>query len=200
MEILAVALYLNGKPPGWVPRAYDIKKRFGIGKEKWERISKLMRELGLLHDVQTQQGKQLVFQLRCEITPLTEEVSQGRETRPSGNPTIRVPAHIERKTPTKKDILKTHDHEQIKNQNESESKKPQKPPISIREAALSCDDKYMYEKLRGFPGMFAGVAMAIVEQHTVGHINNLLEIAIRDGVKNPGSYVVRCLYNKSASA
>ncbi len=207
LEVLAVALYLNGKPEGWVPRAYDIKKRFDIGKEKWEKISKLMRELGLLHDTHTQNGKELSFEVSCEMKPKepskqsdSAEVSQGRKTRPSGNRTVGKPAHIIRKRANnKKDILKNHDHNEIEKEKKISNPQAQKPPMKAREGALSCDEYYIYEKLLSFRGIFPGVALAIVEQYSVGEINNTLEVATREGVKNPGSYVVKCLYKKEAS-
>lgn len=207
-EILGVALYLNGKPEGWVPRAYDIKKRFGFGKEKWERISREMRELGMLHHVTTQKGKQLVFQIRCEMVAEESKggtscdgVSQRRETRPSGNPTIGSSADIERKrAPNKKDVLQAHDHEIEKEDAEPSTPKVHKPPMNERIAKLNNDEKYMYDKLLSFKGMFPGTAIGLVERYTIGEINNMLEVATREGVKNPGSYVVKCLYRKSAGA
>lgn len=205
MEVIAVALYLNGKPAGWVPRPVDIQKRFGIGPDRWRVISKLMRELGLIHERRIQGGRQLIFQIRCSMQSVDKPVLTtcgGVDTigeshnmgKPNvGKPNVGKSPPIQRKRSTKKDILKIHDHEIEKNEQENKPRRPAKPPMSVRIALLTTDQFYMYEKLASFPGMFAGTAIGIVERHSVGLINNMLEVAIREGVKNPGSYVVTCL-------
>ncbi len=60
-EVLAVALYLNGKPDNWRCRPFDIKKRFGWGDRIWYRVSRELKELGLLHENITKDGTQLWF-------------------------------------------------------------------------------------------------------------------------------------------
>jgi hypothetical protein len=67
MEILAIALYLNGKPENWRTRPFDICARFKIGKRVWLRISRELKELGFLIEKKTQDGTELWFSLDSYI-------------------------------------------------------------------------------------------------------------------------------------
>lgn len=62
-EGIACAIYLNGQPTGWQPRPSDIKKRFGWGDRVWWRVSKELKDAGLLHEKKIYGGTVLWFSL-----------------------------------------------------------------------------------------------------------------------------------------
>lgn len=195
-EALAVALYLNGKPVGWQARPADIRKRFGWGRHTWLKVSKELKALGLLNEIKHVEGTSLVFELP-EMQMSTPQLAPS-ENRTVRKPTVGFSDPLDHKDHNKKDYLNNHkDHmsDEVDKEKRTEDR-TRKPTMKQRETYLTSDGLYMYEKLLAYRGIFAGVAMAIVEQHMVGDINNLLEIATRDGVKNPGAYVVKSLYNK----
>ena len=47
-EALAILLYLLDKPKGWIVRRDDVRKRFSIGRDRYERAMKELRELHLV--------------------------------------------------------------------------------------------------------------------------------------------------------
>lgn len=190
-EALAVALYLHGKPEGWRARPTDIRNRFKWGKHTWLKVSKELKGLNILHETKNQSGTTLTFNINTQM-----EQSAPADFRTVRKPTVGKSDPIERKSSKKKDIIKTHDHELVKQDGQVATSRPKKPPIKIREMALTCDEHYMYEKLKGYTGIFPSVALAIAEQNTVGDINALIEVATREGVENPGKYIVKCLYRK----
>ena len=71
--------------------------------------------------------------------------------------------------------------------------------MKFREAALSFDERCIYERLLGFKGVFPGTAMAIVEQYSIGEINYVIESAVHPDVSSPGGYITKSLYNKEAA-
>lgn len=62
-DTLGVALYLNGKSAGWQTRPYDVQKHFGFGKRKWDRISRELKQFGLLTEKKVKDGTELWFGL-----------------------------------------------------------------------------------------------------------------------------------------
>ena len=189
-EALAAALYLHGKPDGWRARPFDLRKRFGWGESKWEKISKELKDLNLLHKKITKDGTQLWFELgRIEIEKPTREIHGPQKADP-GKPRV-----LETKTPTKKDVLTNHDHDVLKKDLEPDYLN-RKPPIKIRIANLEFDERCIYDKLVSFKGIFPGTAIRIVEANTIGRINNIIEMAFRDGITNPVGYIIESLYNQ----
>jgi len=102
-EALGVLVYLASLPRGFVARVSVIRERFGIGKEKWQRIARELRGAGAMtvEPVRGPGGK--VYGKRTVITwPDASEATEGRETRPSdrkpGKPTVGKPAKQGRET------------------------------------------------------------------------------------------------------
>lgn len=199
-DVVSASLYLHGKPGGWIARPLDIQKRFGWGVDKWQSVSRKMKELGLLHETITKHGKQLRFEIKVALVQLPSNTvlqplkTQRRKT-PLRENTLEVKARtIEiNKDPKNKDIVNNHDHK-VKKDNVTDV--PRKLPLRMREQALSFDERCMYERLLKFKGLYEGTAMAIVEQHSIGEINNVVEMAEQSHIPNPGGYITKSLYNK----
>lgn len=49
-ESIATFVYLQSKPVDWVIRVSEVRKRFGFGDHTWRKISKELRDKGLLFD------------------------------------------------------------------------------------------------------------------------------------------------------
>lgn len=60
---MAVSLYLENKPEGWVVCVKDVCKRFGWGKDKWDVICPKLKERGILVLMPTNEGRRLLFNL-----------------------------------------------------------------------------------------------------------------------------------------
>ena len=203
-DALAVALYLNGKPAGWQVRPEDIKNRFKFGDHTWRKVSRQLKACNLLHEKITKNGTKLWFEI-----PESDIVARKKPTVEKPTVENRGPRKAERgkstpldhKDHNKKDLYEDHkDHEgyEFLKENKATAAARKKPTMKQRETHLNTDGYYIFHKLLGYRGIFPGVAMAIVERHSVGDINNLIESAMRDGVRNPGAYVVKSLYKKEA--
>jgi len=102
-EALGVLVYLASLPRGFIARVSVIRDRFGIGKEKWQRIARELRAAGAMtvEPLRGPGGK--VYGKRTVITwPGASETTEGRETRLSdrrpGKPADGKPAKQGRET------------------------------------------------------------------------------------------------------
>lgn len=93
-----------------------------------------------------------------------------------------------------KEDLKDHDRKKAK----KERAKP--PTIRSRIEKLGREERLLYDQVRGFKGINPIVAIQILEKHTMGAIRNVIEMAIRDKVTNPGGYLVKSLYEPLAQS
>lgn len=196
---LGVVTYLCSRGEDWEPRVYDIKKRFGFGDHVWRQVSKEMRALNILAARKTKEGTSLIFdplgiegmQLVIHNPPVDFRTVQ--------KPTRGKSTDIYRSDHTLDRSIKNH----IDHGNDIEKRgdqRPRKLSMKEREAQLNCDQQYTLQKLCKLKDIFLSVALSIIEQNSIGDINNVLEMALKDGVKNPGGYVVKQLYRKQSTA
>ncbi len=105
---LAAITYLAGKPMGWIARSYDIKRRFKWGDYTWRCVSKELRALGLLRDMNHCEGKQLIFELTWEEkavnNPVDKHVEPPVDFQRMQKPTVGN-QRIYKERYTKKDLL-----------------------------------------------------------------------------------------------
>ena len=102
-EALGVLVYLASLPRGFVLRVGTVQERFGIGKDKWQRIARELREVGAM-DAQPVRGSggRVVGKRVAVRWPRSVVSTESRETRLSDrkpeNPTVGKPAKRSRKT------------------------------------------------------------------------------------------------------
>lgn len=101
-DALGVLVYLASMPRGWIARVAVIQERFGLGKDKWQRIARELREVGALHveQVRTEGGRVSGRRVRVRWPELAEK-TESREIRLSdrkpGKPAVGKPAKQSRK-------------------------------------------------------------------------------------------------------
>lgn len=66
---MAVALYLESKPGNWICHPNDIRKRFGWGRHTWLKVSRELKERGLLIETKIQHSTELRFEISWNIMP-----------------------------------------------------------------------------------------------------------------------------------
>lgn len=83
-EALGVLVYLASLPRGFVLRVATVQERFGIGKDKWQRIARELRDSGAM-DAQPVRGSggRVVGKRVSVRWPDPSRVTDSRETRPS---------------------------------------------------------------------------------------------------------------------
>jgi len=91
--------------------------------------------------------------------------------------------------------IEKHDHNDVVKKKGKNTAK--KPSIKDRLGGLNWDERCIYDKLSSLKGIFAGAALSIVEEHSIGEINNVLELALGAEIKNPGAYVISSLHKPS---
>lgn len=106
-DCLAVITYLCGKPNNWVVSVHDIRRRFNWGKDRWQKVSKELRELNLLALVREGSGTELVLDLTAEL-PVDNPVDNQCIRKP-GFPTVGKPDSQEIRPLINKDIYKNKD-------------------------------------------------------------------------------------------
>lgn len=99
-EAIAVALYLNGKPAGWQTRPFDIQNHFKWGQRIWRRVSKELKECGLITEKKHAGGTSLRF----ELPELQIAIKQ--KNPPLQNVTVLKPTVTKRNALAKKDLTK----------------------------------------------------------------------------------------------
>lgn len=105
-EALGVLVYLASKPNGWRMSPDDVKARFGMGKDRWQRIARELRAVGaMVVEALRGAGGQLLGRLVRVRWPEQPAITEKRETRPSAvtdrkpeNPAAGKPATESRKT------------------------------------------------------------------------------------------------------
>jgi len=107
-EALGVLVYLASLPRGFVARVSVIQERFALGKDKWQRIAREMREAGAMVTEAIRGsggrviGKRVIVRWPDETQPDQAQGTESRETRPSdrkpGKPTVGKPAKHCRET------------------------------------------------------------------------------------------------------
>ena len=88
-DALGVLVYLASQPHGFIARVAVIQERFGMGKDKWQRIARELRDLGAMqsHAIRGTGGRVIGKRVvvRWPELPTSDEASatESRETRPS---------------------------------------------------------------------------------------------------------------------
>ena len=196
---LAAVTYLCSKGENWSPRVYDIRRRFGWGDRAWRAVSQEMRILKIMGLKKTRNGTELIF----DPHGVEEQEEDGKVIHkpPVQNGTVPKPTrakstyidHIDHKLDRS---YKDHiDH--MNDLKKKMEKGTSKPSMQYREQLLSSDSKYVLEKLKRLKGLYPGMALALVELYSPAEINNVLEMASRQEVRNPGAYVVASLLLRS---
>jgi hypothetical protein len=101
-EALGVLVYLASQPQGWVARPCTIQERFAIGRDKWQRIARELREAGAM-DLRVIRGaggralgKRMVVRWPEQAPASAPSDTENRETRFSDRepekPTVGKPA------------------------------------------------------------------------------------------------------------
>ena len=107
-DALGVLVYLASQPRGFLARVAVIQERFGMGRDKWQRIARELRNLGAM-ELQVIRGaggraigRRMVVRWPDLKASHAEGVTESRETRCSDrkpeNPTVGKPAKDYRET------------------------------------------------------------------------------------------------------
>jgi len=107
-DALGVLVWLARRPVGFIARTVSIRERFGIGKDRWQRIARELRAAGAIQRVPVRLASGAFSGWRYEVrwpepaAAVDEVLTISRETRPMdhkpGNPAAGKPAKGCRKT------------------------------------------------------------------------------------------------------
>jgi hypothetical protein len=107
-EAIGVLVWFARKPVGWIARTSAVRERFGIGKDRWQRIARELRAVGAIRVERIRTAAGVICGARfviCWPEPVTASAagsSISRETRPvdhkPGNPAAGKPAKLSRET------------------------------------------------------------------------------------------------------
>jgi len=83
-EALGVLVYLASLPQGFLVRVVNIRETFALGKDKWQRIARELREVGAMEvePIKGEGGRHIGKRVLVRW-PELDAVTESRETRPS---------------------------------------------------------------------------------------------------------------------
>jgi len=99
-EALGVLVYLASLPRGFLVRVCSIRETFALGRDKWQRIARELREVGAmdLREARGPGGRVIGKRMAVRWPDLTDSRETRSSDREPGKPTVGKPAKQDRET------------------------------------------------------------------------------------------------------